>query len=59
MSAAARWPVLVVDDDRSTLDVTRMALDRVVVDGRRLELVTCQSAGAARELLAERGARMT
>lgn len=54
MTAAAPWPVLVVDDDRSTLDVTRMALDRVVVDGKRLELVTCQSAGAARQLLAER-----
>jgi two-component sensor histidine kinase len=54
MSAAQAlppWPVLVVDDDRGVLDVTRMALERVQVDGRKLSLALCSSADEARQKL--------
>jgi two-component sensor histidine kinase len=53
-SDEAPWPVLVVDDDGGVLEVTRMALERVVVDGRKLAVVTARSAREARERLAER-----
>ena len=51
---APPWPVLVVDDDRGVLEVTRMALERVRVDGRQLALDVAESAAAARVLLAAR-----
>ena len=54
MSAAeslAPWPVLVVDDDPGVLEVTRMALEWVQVDGRRLSLALCKSATEARQRL--------
>jgi two-component sensor histidine kinase len=54
MSAAealAPWPVLVVDDDPGVLEVTRMALERVQVDGRKLSLALCKSATEARQRL--------
>ncbi len=47
------WSVLVVDDDAGVLDVTRLVLERVAVEGRRLHLVTARSAAEARERLAE------
>jgi two-component sensor histidine kinase len=57
MGAAAAtppvWPVLVVDDDAGVLDVTRLVLERVAVEGRRLRLVTARSAAEARARLAE------
>jgi two-component sensor histidine kinase len=52
--ALAPWPVLVVDDDRGVLEVTRIALERVRVDGRQLALEVAESAAAARVLLAAR-----
>jgi two-component sensor histidine kinase/CheY-like chemotaxis protein len=52
--SAPPWPVLVVDDDRGVLEVTRMALERVRVDGRQLALEVAESAAAARVLLAAR-----
>lgn len=48
-----RWPVLVVDDDRCVLEVTRLALGRVQVDGHGLALELCASAAQARALLAQ------
>ncbi|ASP39689.1 hypothetical protein CHH28_13845 [Bacterioplanes sanyensis] len=47
-------PVLMVDDDESVLQVSRLVLRTYRFQGRPLELLECHSAAAARELLAQR-----
>ncbi|WP_370980805.1 hypothetical protein [Agaribacterium sp. ZY112] len=43
--------VLVIDDDESVHDVTRLVLRRKTVNGRKIELHSCLSAREAKELL--------
>lgn len=50
--APAGWKVLVVDDEPDVHVVTRLALDDVVINGRRLHFLNAHSAAEARELLA-------
>ncbi len=52
-SFAPTWPVLVVDDDPSVLQLTELLLGRISVDGRKLEVVPCRSAQEARERLGQ------
>jgi len=47
-------PVLVVDDDQSVLDVTRLVLSRYRFDGHRIECITCAAASDARRVLSAR-----
>lgn len=47
-------PVLVVDDDESVIEVTRLVLSRFVFEGRRLEILEARSAVEARRLLEQR-----
>ncbi len=47
------WKILVVDDEESIHDITFNALKSVVVDGRRLELISAMSAEEARQKLTE------
>jgi len=49
-----RIPVLVVDDDQSVLDVTRLVLSRYRFDGHSVECITCNAASEARALLQQR-----
>ncbi|WP_201496673.1 EAL domain-containing protein [Rubrivivax sp. A210] len=49
---AARWKVLLVDDDSDIRAVLHLALRDVVVEGLRLELLDADSATAARAALA-------
>ncbi|MBF0584891.1 MAG: HD domain-containing protein [Magnetococcales bacterium] len=49
------WRVLVVDDDPDMLVLTRFSLSDFHFDDRGLEIVTAESAAAARELLAAGG----
>ncbi|XZG71332.1 putative bifunctional diguanylate cyclase/phosphodiesterase [Chitinibacteraceae bacterium HSL-7] len=51
---AARWPLLVVDDDREVHAVTRLVLSHQDICGRPLELVHASSASEARAILAQR-----
>lgn len=45
------WKVLVVDDEVSIHDVTISALKSVVIEGRRLELISAMNAAEAKEKL--------
>lgn len=47
------WKVLIVDDEVSIHDVTISALKSVIVEGRRLELISAVSATKAKEKLHE------
>lgn len=47
------WKILVVDDEESIHDITFNALKSVVIDGRRLELISAMSAEEARQKLTE------
>ncbi|MEK9710928.1 MAG: histidine kinase dimerization/phospho-acceptor domain-containing protein, partial [Thalassolituus sp.] len=49
-----RFPVLVVDDDQSVLDVTRLVLNRYRFDGRGVECLEATSAEEAYEVLEAR-----
>ncbi len=48
------WPVLVIDDDQSVLDITRLALADFEYMDRPLELIYVNSAAAARNVLQKR-----
>ena len=50
----APWPVLIVDDDESTLQLTGIVLSPMRVDGHPLDLAFARSAAEARALLASR-----
>ncbi|KMO22288.1 ATP-binding response regulator [Methylobacterium platani] len=54
-TAAASWPVLVVDDDPAVHEGTRFALSGYSLEGAGLELVSAYSAAEARTVLARRG----
>lgn len=47
------WKILVIDDEQSIHDITANALKSVVIDNRRLELITAMSAQEAKEKLEE------
>ena len=47
------WKILVVDDEQSIHDVTFNAFKSVVIDGRRLEILSALSADDAKLILAE------
>lgn len=47
------WHVLVVDDDQSIHDVTRLVLSRMQVDGRPLQLHHAMSAAQAKAMIVE------
>jgi CheY-like chemotaxis protein len=47
------WPVLVVDDEPDVLEVTRLVLKDLQVDGVRLKLVTASSKAEAVQLLTQ------
>lgn len=53
-TSSAPWVVLIVDDEPSVHDVTRLALRRLRFEGRKLELLSAYSAAEAREILRER-----
>ena len=44
------WPVLIIDDDDSILQITRLVLSRVTVNGRPVKLVFATSSEQARAL---------
>lgn len=46
------WKILIVDDDHGIHDVTKLALQNMEVDGRRLAFTSVYSAQEARDLLA-------
>jgi CheY-like chemotaxis protein len=48
------WVVLIVDDEPSVHDVTKLALRRLRFEGRKLELLSAFSAAEAREILQQR-----
>jgi serine phosphatase RsbU (regulator of sigma subunit) len=48
-----RWRILIVDDEESVHQVTRLALDGFQFDGRGLDIDSAFSAAHARELLAD------
>jgi len=50
---AAPWPVLVVDDDESTLQLTGLLLSPMRIDGHGLALAFARSAAEARAVLRE------
>lgn len=45
------WKVMIIDDDDGVHSSTRFALERVIVDGRPLEIIDVYSADEAREYL--------
>ena len=45
------WKIAVVDDDQSVIDVTRLALKGVEIEGRTLEFVEAGSGAAGYQLL--------
>jgi len=47
------WKILVIDDEQSIHDITANALKSVVIDGRRLELISAVSAADAKIKLSE------
>ena len=47
------WKVMIVDDDESVHQVTRLALKRVELDGRSLEFISAHSGEAAKKLIQE------
>ncbi|UXY15744.1 DUF3369 domain-containing protein [Chitiniphilus purpureus] len=53
-TAAAPWPVLIVDDEPDIHQVTRLALNGIRFLGRPLELISCHSGSEALALLARR-----
>ena len=50
--ASAPWQVLIVDDDLSVHQVTRLVMGDFVMDGRGVEFTDCYSAAEARVVLA-------
>ncbi|OMH25891.1 DUF3369 domain-containing protein [Motiliproteus sp. MSK22-1] len=48
-----RWKVMIVDDDESVHQVTRLALKRVELDGRPLEFISAHSGEEAKNLIQE------
>ena len=51
---ADRLPLLVVDDDESVIQVTRLVLSRFRFQGKSLEIIEARSANEARALLKQR-----
>lgn len=49
---ARYWKLLIVDDDESVHEITRMALGRHIYEDRRLQFLHAYTAAEARELLA-------
>lgn len=49
-----RLPLLVVDDDESVLQVTRLVLSRYRFEGKGLEILEANSAASARDILQQR-----
>ncbi len=47
------WKILVVDDEKSVHDVTKSALKKVIIEGRRLEILSALSANEAKKILDE------
>ena len=47
------WKILVVDDEKSVHDVTKSALKNVVIEGRRLEILSALSGVEAKKILNE------
>jgi putative nucleotidyltransferase with HDIG domain len=54
MIASDRWTVLVVDDEPDVREITRIVLEHLDFDGRRLEIIEAGSAREGREILARR-----
>ena len=52
--SAQAWKIMVIDDDEGVHSSTRFALERVVVDGRPIEIVDVYSADEARQYFRER-----
>ena len=48
------WKIMVIDDDEGVHSSTRFALERVIVDGRPIEIVDVYSADEAREYFRNR-----
>ena len=53
--AAARWKVLLVDDEPAVHQVSRLILADLQFDGRGIELLSAESAAQAREILSREG----
>jgi response regulator RpfG family c-di-GMP phosphodiesterase len=51
-ASASVWKVLIIDDDISVHDVTKLALKNVEFDGRPLQFLDAYSAAEARQILA-------
>lgn len=47
------WKILVIDDEKSIHDITLNALKSIIIDGRRLEIISAMSAVEAKERLSE------
>jgi CheY-like chemotaxis protein len=47
------WPVLIIDDEPDVLEVTRLALKDITVDGVPLELLTARSKAEAIQILTQ------
>jgi len=47
------WRILVVDDDESVHQITRLVLAESIIEGRKLELVSAYSSKEAQEILAD------
>src|SRR5262249_55606785 len=54
MIASDRWTVLVVDDEPDVREITRIVLEHLDFDDRRLEIIEAGSAREGREVLAQR-----
>lgn len=51
----ARWKVLIVDDEPSVHDVTKLALKNFIFDGRKLEFIHAYSGKEAQKILTKNG----
>lgn len=54
VAAGQPWKIMVIDDDEGVHSSTRFALERVLVDGRPIEIVDVYSADEAREYFRNR-----
>ena len=54
VAAGHPWKIMVIDDDEGVHSSTRFALERVLVDGRPIEIVDVYSADEAREYFRKR-----
>lgn len=47
------WRILIVDDDESVHQITRLVLAKIEIEGRPLDLISAKSATQAKEVLSE------